>query len=120
MLPPCPGWEALPPRASWPRSGVVPLRCPLTCSPPFFPVLANEDPCWKVGVPSLAGRGAAGAGGVLLAGVSRGEGLRVPSSLPRALQDPPGQPTGASNTTSLHPLLRTQGPRGQEGPGGGR
>ncbi|KAK1327609.1 hypothetical protein QTO34_012898 [Cnephaeus nilssonii] len=22
-------------------------RCPLTCSPPFLPVLANEDPCWK-------------------------------------------------------------------------
>lgn len=23
-------------------------RCPLTCSPPFLPVPANEDPCWKV------------------------------------------------------------------------
>lgn len=26
---------------------------PTNVSPPFFPVLANEDPCWKVRVPSL-------------------------------------------------------------------
>lgn len=34
------------------QSFLARLPRPLTCSPPFFPVLANEEPCWKVRVPS--------------------------------------------------------------------
>lgn len=33
------------------------LPPPLTSSPPFLPVLANEDPCWKVRDPHLHMKG---------------------------------------------------------------
>ena len=101
---------------------------PLMCSTPFFPALANEDPCWKVCVPSShpgVGRAFHSPG---RATPGKGEGPQYPAVLERSrgpwdsgpsaklcTQAPaqPAQPTG--QTPCL--VLRTQGPREPRCPG---